>query len=132
MIRDLRREREQSEGFPSVVFFVQGSPEQSEGFFRRRWPGASVVSDPDRVFFTAFRRRRGRFGELLGPAVWASAVRAALKGHGIGKPVGDPRILPGVFLVRGERILWEQDFHHIGRRPDYGALLVAALEGGPG
>lgn len=126
MIRDLRREREQSEGFPRVVFFVQATAEESATFFRGRWPEARVVTDPERVFFTAFRRRRGRFGELLGPAVWASAVRAALRGHGVGRPVGDPRILPGVFLVRGDRILWEQDFHHIGQRPDYEALRSAA------
>jgi hypothetical protein len=129
MIRDLRREREQNEAFPRVVFFVQATEEESEAFFRDRWPEAPVVTDPERLFFTAFRRRRGRFGELLGPAVWAAAVRAALRGHGVGRPVGDPRILPGVFLVSGERILWEQDFRHIGQRPDYAELLAAAAGG---
>jgi hypothetical protein len=126
MVRSFRRESEMNQAFPRVVFFFQGTAEQGEVFFRKRWPGATAVTDPDRLFFRAFRLRRGRFHELIGPKVWASAVRAMLKGHIVGKPVGDPRFMPGVFVVRGNRVLWEQTIDHIGRMPRLDGILAAA------
>jgi hypothetical protein len=113
-----------------VVFFFQGTAEEGETFFRKRYPGAIAIADPDRRFFAAFRLRRGRFRELLGPKVWGAAVRALLKGHMAGKPVGDPLFLPGVFLVLGNRVLWEQDVDHIGRMPDLAAIASVARSAG--
>jgi hypothetical protein len=88
-----------------------------------------AVADPERRFFTAFRLRRGRFQELLGPKVWAAAVRSMLRGNFVGRPVGDPLVMPGLFLVQGERILWEQEIDHIGRMPDMAAIAATARSG---
>ena len=47
------------------------------------------------------------------------------KGHGIGKPVGDPWIMPGLFLTRADgQILWRHRFEHAGDHPDFANLFV--------
>ena len=52
----------------------------------------------------------------------ACALRAASKGHVLGKIVGDPLQMPGFFWVRGRDILWQHDFKHAGDHPDLAAL----------
>ena len=60
--------------------------------------------------------------EMFGPEVWACGVRAARKGHFIGAPVGDPWIMPGLFLVQEEHILWQHDYRHAGDHPDFAGV----------
>ena len=91
-----------------------GSPAEGERFFDERWPEARAVSDTERVLYAGFGLERGRFGQLLGPrAVWAG-VRAALRGHGVGRPVGDPMMMPGWFLVHDETVIWQHVHDHAG------------------
>ncbi len=110
-----------------MLFFL-GSAEEGRSFFSTAWPQARGVSDPDLRFYGAFGLGRGRMSQLLGPGVWLAGLRAALKGHGIGKPVGDPRVLSGAAIVRGDEVFWEEPSEHAGDLPDFGALLRAARE----
>lgn len=64
--------------------------------------------------------------EMFGPEVWACGVRATLKGSFIGRPVGDPWTMPGLFLVQGDKILWRRDFRHAGDHPDWSAIPQVA------
>lgn len=57
---------------------------------------------------------------MFGSEVWACGARATLKGHTIGKPVGDPWMMPGLFLVTDTgRILWQHDYSHAGDHPNF-------------
>jgi len=125
-VEDLRR-ASQSEGFPPVLFFFQATAEKGAEFFGRHWPEARAVADPERHFYEAFGARRGSLGQVLGPRVWAAGLRAALKGHRIGKPVGDPWVMPALLLMRGDSIVWRHAFRHAGDRPE-SSLIAAAAE----
>ena len=101
-----------------MILFHQGSEEQGAGFLDRFWPEARAVSDSGLEFYGDFGLSRGSAGQVLGPGVWRAAVRATLKGNVAGRPVGDVWIMPGMFLVEGDRILWRYDYEHAGDRPD--------------
>jgi len=117
--------------YPDVLLFYQGSIEDGAAFFRRLWPEARAVSDLPQKFYTAFGIQRGGMKEMFGPEVWVCGVRAAAKGHFIGAPVGDPWLMPGLFLVDGEQIIWRRDFRHAGDHPDFAAIpRLAGLRSG--
>jgi hypothetical protein len=121
-VKDLRRTYEQATAYPRPLFFHMGSPEQGADFFQKHWPEAAAVSDPERVFYRAFQIKRVNLWLLLGPRSWLPALRAVLKGNGMGKPVGDVQVMPGVFLVHGDRILWSHSFSGPGDHPDWAAI----------
>jgi len=90
-----------------------GALEESAAFFDERWPEARAVSDPTKELYRAFGLTRGSAGQLLGPRVLWSGLAAFVR-HGAGKPVGDPMMMSGWFLVDGERVLWEHVHEHAG------------------
>jgi hypothetical protein len=104
------------------VFVYQGTVGEGVAFFGRHWPGARAVADAPRRLYAAFGIGTGRTRDLFGPAVWLAGARAALKGNGVGKPVGDPWVMPGLFLVKGDAILWRHVFRHAGDHPDFARL----------
>ena len=106
-----------------------GSPEEGKLFFDERWPEARAVSDPEKELYAGFGLARGSAGQLLGPRVLWAGLQAALRGHGVGKPVGDPRMMSGWFLVHGSRVLWEHIHKHAGdmRRFDDAARAWAPI-----
>jgi hypothetical protein len=59
---------------------------------------------------------------MFGPGVWLAGARAALKGNTVGKPVGDPWTMPGLFLLKGDAILWRHTFRHAGDHPDFARI----------
>jgi hypothetical protein len=108
--------------YPDVLLFYQGGVEEGTAFFRRLWPEARAVSDVARTYYTAFGLERGGWKQMLGPRVLACGVRAAAKGNFIGVPVGDPLMMPGLFLVEAEKVVWQHDFAHAGDHPDFAAI----------
>ena len=107
-----------------------GRPEEGEEFFALRWPEARAVSDPDRELYAAFGLARGSAGQLFGPGVIWQGVKAALRGHGVGKPVGDPRQMSGWFLIDEGEVVWSHVHEDAGAERRYDELesAVAALE----
>ncbi len=103
-----------------------GTPEEGEQFFADRWPEARAVSDPDKLLYRAFGLARGSVGQLLGPGVWRAGWRAFRAGHGVGRPVGDPLMMSGWFLVRDGRVVWSDLHEHAGAERPYAELLAAA------
>lgn len=104
--------------YPTLLFFYMGSVAEGQEFFAKAWPEARAVSDPSKIYYSAFGLARGSLGQLLSPGVVACGLRAAAKGHIGGKPVGDPQQMPGLFLVQGADVLWKHDFAHAGDHPD--------------
>jgi len=39
-----------------------------------------------------------------------------------GKAVGDPWSMPGLFVVKGDLILWRHQFRHAGDHPDFARI----------
>lgn len=106
--------------YPRVVFVHQGDLDHASDFFGKHWPGACAISDRQKVLYGEFGLSRGSMGQFCGPRPLACGVRALLKGHGIGRPVGDVFMMPGLFLVSpGGQILHRHHFEHAGHHPDF-------------
>lgn len=90
------------------------------------------VSDPDRRLYRALELRRGSLAQLFGPGVWWAGLKATLRGHLVGRLVGDGFQMPGVFLIRDGRVVSALRHRTAAERPDYAALACAApgAEGG--
>lgn len=113
--------------YPPILFVHHGTAEQGAAFFQRSWPEARVISDATKQFYTAFGLVRGTWSQLLGPGALVRGVQAMLKGHGIGRPVGDPLLMPGAFLIHKDHVLWQHTYHHVGDHPDF-AQFTAPME----
>ncbi len=77
------------------------------------------MADPSKHFYGAFGVGQGGKREMFGPGVWAAGLRAVLKGNLGGAPTGDPWTMPGLFLVKGDAVIWEHRFRHAGDQPDF-------------
>ena len=53
-------------------------------------------------------------------------VQAALRGYGVGKPVGDVWRMPGAFLVDRGAIVWAHEPKHAGDHPDLAEVAAVA------
>ena len=105
-----------------MLFFILVPPDQGREFFGRFWPEARVVSDPSAEIYQSMGIGRGGLAAFLSPGVITAGLRSLGKGNAAGRPVGDPFVMPGLFLVRGPEVLWSHRYRHIGDHPDYRAL----------
>lgn len=103
--------------FPTLLYVHLGTPEQGETFFENLAPDARAVADPSLQLYHAFGVPRASALQLLDPRVWACGVRAVGGGYKPGKPIGDPLVMPGLFLVEGGRVTWEFVPGHMGGLP---------------
>jgi hypothetical protein len=132
MVADIRAASEADANYPDVLFFYQGTPTEGRAFLRRSWPEVRAIADPELAFYEDFGVEQGSFLQVLGPRALLSTRRARAKGHDFGERSGDPWRLPGVFVVRGDAILWTHRFAHQADHPDFGAVptLIRAAAGG--
>jgi len=112
--------------FPRVVLVHQGTVEKGDAFLEDRWPEVPAIADPGLGHHTAFGLGEGRLAQVIGPRALLASMRALFRGHFVGKPVGNVKVMPGAFLVSGGRILWKHDYGHSGERPDW---VTAAARG---
>lgn len=131
-IGDLRALSEAEAPFPPVIFFFQGSSTEGRAFLRRYWPEARAVADPALDFYEGFGIGRGRLLQMLGPSVFVAQSRARAKGYENGERTGDIWRMPGVFLVRGDTVVWSHEYRHAGEAPDYAGMSAEARRSEPG
>jgi hypothetical protein len=124
MVRDVRSAVEQTPDYPPVLFFFQGTPDDGRAFFAAHFPGARAVADLPRRFYDAMGLRQGSVAQMFSPRVWLCGLRAVSKGNlqTIRKPIGDPWLMPGCFLIERERVLWRHKFLHAGDHPDFARI----------
>jgi hypothetical protein len=120
-IADLRKLVEEREDFPRVLFVAEAGTVETRAFLRRYWPAARSVSDPHGVLYDAFGVGRG-FLKTFGIGVFVARRRATAKGHEGGEVDGDVLRMPGVFLMRGEEVVWSHRFRHMADHPDFADL----------
>ncbi|MFK7959419.1 MAG: SelL-related redox protein [Phycisphaerales bacterium] len=82
----------------------------------------AVVSDPDRELYRGFELGRGSLRQLFGPRVWWRGFLATLRGHFVGRLVGDGFQMPGAFLVEDGRIVRAFRHRDAADRPNLGEL----------
>jgi hypothetical protein len=128
-VEDLRRAREQHSELPRVVLVHQGDVRQGEALLGSRWPDVAALADPGRELYAAFGLGRGSLRQVMGPGTWSAGLRALRKGHLVGKPVGDPLVMPGLFLVAGDRILWRHEFFNDTATTEIYTLVAAVRSG---
>lgn len=121
-IKDLKKASETIANFPKVMFVHMGSVEEGDTFFQKFWDEVPAISDTQKLLYNEFGVERGSFNQLLGPSVVACGFRAVAKGNFVGKPVGDPLVMPGMFYVETDSIVWKHHFNHIGDHPDYSKI----------
>jgi hypothetical protein len=110
-------------GGTRLAFVHMATEEQARALFERFGLGdVARVADPDRALYRAFGLERGGLLQLFGPGVVARGIGGLLRGHGLGRVAGDPRQMPGVFLLRDGRVV--RAFRHAtaGDSPDYEEL----------
>lgn len=77
----------------------QGNVEQTRAFCREQDVPFPCLADPERTAYVAYGLETGTILQILGPRVWWRGIRAWKAGYSAGKPIGDVRQMPGVFLV---------------------------------
>jgi len=122
----VRRAAESDPRYPGILFLFLGTAAEGETFFARHWPTARAVADPAQRLYRGFGLTHGSMVRLFGPSVWTAALRAAVKGNGVGRPSGDVLTMPGFVLVEDTRILWRHPLRHIGDHPNFSHISQIA------
>ena len=78
-----------------------------------------MLADPELRLYSAFGLGRGSFAQVAGPRAILATARAFLKGNLVGKPSGDVMVMPGAFLIAGDRVVWSHDYRYSGENPDW-------------
>lgn len=108
----------------SVAFVhVESAADADPWFAKYGLTDVTHLSDPERAHYRAFGLDRTKAASMVSPTVWTRGAACALQ-HGFG--VQDYEMMrrqPGVFLVRGNRILAEYRHPTPADRPDYLAIV---------
>ena len=124
-VADIAAQRKRIEAAGTRIAFVHMCCDtDSEDFFAKYGlAGIPRVSDPSRHIYRAFGLGRGGLVALFGPRVWWRGFHAGvLRGHGIGRLMGNGFQMPGVFLVRRGIIVRSFRHESSADRPDYVAF----------
>lgn len=108
-----------------MVLLHPASASEADDFFEKMWPDVAVAGDPEMKIYDAFGLGRASLSRMFGLGSLSAAGRAALKGHGLGRPTGNVRRMPGMLLVHDGRVAWQHRFQHIGDHPDIDQLAAA-------
>lgn len=122
-ITKLRLLSGRDQNFPQIVFVHQGSVADGDALFSKLWPEAHRIADTDLSLYRTFKIERGTFVELFGPQTLQAGLLGLLQGHGVGRPIGDPFLMPGSFLIENKRIVWAHQFSHAGDQPQYEKII---------
>ena len=125
-LADIAEQRKEIESAGARIVLVHMGPEEHASRFFPNYGLDEVlrISDPKRTLYRAFGLGRGTFGRLFGPKVWLRGFYAGvLKGHGVGRLVGDGMQMPGVFLLYHGEVVRAYRHHSVADRPQYGRLV---------
>ena len=122
MVHDLRAARAARADYPDLLFVHRETAERGATFFGEHAPDAAAVADPEGGLFDGFGIARDRWGQMLGWKNFRLGFRAWRQGHRVGKPGEDVTRMPGLFLVRAGKVLWEHSFDAVGDHPDFAAI----------
>ena len=113
-----------------ILVMTLGKPHETEAFCADRAPGIQCQADPEASAYKQFGLGRGSMHQLFGPQVWLQGALAStdgkFEGLPVGKPVGDPWQMPGVFVIgRDGKIKMAYYSQHAGDYPSDDSLIAA-------
>ena len=97
-----------------VLLVGMGTATQATDFLNQFDLPFQMVCDPQRLLYGAFGLKLTSPLAFLKPTLAFKGIAAVTGGAGIGLPVGDPRQMPGVFIIDMDgRII----YRHIAKDP---------------
>lgn len=109
------------------VFVHLGPPDLAKVYFAYYGiGGVERVNDPEALVYKLPVFALGRKNPLmqaLNPAVWVGWLRGTIFKHGIGKIQGDGHQMPGIFFIKGGKIVRRFIYKTIADEPDYLKLV---------
>lgn len=131
-LQDLSDRRETLDALGCKLVLVHMSDTETAQRYFAKYNLADVahVSDPDCRYYEAFGLTKGTARQLFGLHSWIRGFEAGvLGGHGVGaKQLGDGFQMPGVFVVRGGRVLNKFIHKLAGDRPEYVDLVAQCCD----
>jgi peroxiredoxin len=99
-VAQLRRQKERFEDAGAQVLLVgMGTPPETAAFASQFDVPFPIVADSKRRLYRTFELGRMQPWGFFSPIVALKGVAAMAQGHLFGLPQGDPRQLPGVFVI---------------------------------
>ncbi len=116
-----------------IVVVTMGKPDETGAFCAERAPGVNCFADPEAASYRRYGLMRGNAQQLFGPAVWLKGAQVTVDGTfdglPIGKLVGDPFQMPGVFVIDTDgRVRMAYYSKHAGDYPDDALLVQVASQ----
>ena len=110
----------------TVVAVGQGTAEQTRAFAQHMGLPYLLLGDPERTAYAAYGLTTGTLRQLLGPAVMRVHLRGVRRRVRPGRILGDPRQLPGAFVIdRGGIVRSAKPGRHAGDHASNAELLAA-------
>ena len=108
---------------PNIVFVTLGTQEQTEAFRKKMNSPHRFICDPEKKLHAHFNLNPGGLAEFINPHVIGRVIVSMLHGYLNGLPQGDPKQLPGVFIIQtnGE-VTWEHRSRDIADTPRGGDI----------
>lgn len=122
---DLAEQRKQIEASGvSIALVHMGHEEPTELLEKYKLTDLHCFRDPVCALYDAFGLKMGGFTQLFGLKVWWRGFKAWSAGHGLGPLNGNGFRMPGVFLIKGGKILRSYRHRSAADRPNYAEISV--------
>ena len=109
-----------------VVLVGMGTPSESAEFVAKFKVPFPIVADPGKELYRKFELRQMSTMEFFSPSVALKGIAAIVGGHGLGRPQGDLRQLPGVFIINtAGQIVFSHFSNNPADHPDSKTILAA-------
>ena len=109
-----------------VVLVGMGTPSESAEFAAKFNVPFPIVADPEKKLYRKFELKQMSTLGFFSPSVALKGVAAIVGGNGIGRPQGDVRQLPGVFIINtAGQIVFSHFSGNPADHPDLKTILAA-------
>lgn len=125
MVSDLKSVEPTFEALDIEIAFVHvGTEDQATTFFTEYgFPNAARFSDPDSHIYEVFGLREMSLSTLASVSTIAGSIRALKSGARQGKAQGNPKMMPGIFVISNGCIVRKFVHESPGDKPDLMALI---------
>ncbi len=112
-----------------VLVVAMGQPKHITRYCGRLAPSIDCVVHETTQPYDAYGLIQGSWKEFVSFDVLKAGVHAYFKGHTTGQMIGDPRMMPGSFIVDQQgKIAYSYYSEHVADHPDI-ATLVRVVQG---